>query len=204
MSVSTGEVVKGVATHIIGDDVTSQSVWYWLAVLDEAVDFATVLAAMIAKVEAIYDDIKSYVHQSTYLSDLIAHIWEWNAGESKWETGDLIGLDALSDTFEGTVTAFPNQVAGTMTAFSQDVNARARKSFGGLIETFATENEVTGAPFTAMAAAMVEWLTPITIAAGKTLYPCVATKYGAALPLLFGLISGLAGTQRQRKPGEGI
>lgn len=204
MTVQPDEAVKAVATHVIGDEVTSQSVWYWW--LDSVAEqtYATILAAAKTKIEAIYDDIKSYVHQDTDLTSLVMNIWDWNPTLGKWETGALIGVDTLTDTFEGTVTAFPNQIAGVLTAFTTDVNTRSRKSFGGLIESFATENELTAPPLAAMAAALAEWLTVIDLGGGDALYPIVPDKLGVMRVLLYGLVSGLAGTQRQRKPGEGI
>ena len=204
MAVQPNEIVKAVMTHVIGDETISQSVWYWWLDSAAEVAYATILAQVLAKVEAIYGELNSYIHSTTALTSLIAHVWEWNSGLGRWDTGNLIGVDTATDAFAGAVTAFPNAVAGVMTAFTQDVNVRARKSFGGLVETFATENEVEGSPLVAMAAALVEWLTVIDLGGGDILWPVCPDKTGVARVLLYGLVSGLSGTQRQRKPGEGI
>jgi len=204
MAVQPNDIVKAVASMTIGDEVTTQSVWYYWLDSAAEVAYATVLAALLTKVEAVYEDIKSYIHQSNALTSIVANIWEWDAGEGKWLTGPLIGVDTLTDAFEGTDDAMPNAVAGVMTGFSSDVNTRSRKSFGGLIETFATENEILGGPLAAMTAALTEWLTIIDLGGGDALFPVVPDRTGVARVILYGLVSGLSGTQRQRKPGEGI
>ena len=204
MAVDPGEIIKAVVTHMIADETVTQSVWYYLLDSAAAVAYGDVIDAVMAKIEDIYDEMASYIHQDTDLTSIILHVWEWSSGLGRWDTGRLIGVDVPTDTFGAAVTAFPNAVAAVMTAFTQDVNVRSRKSFGGLAESFATENEVVAAPLAAMTAALAEWLLPIDLGLGDALHPVCPDKTGVAQYLLYGLVSGLSGTQRQRKPGEGI
>jgi len=204
MTVQPGDVVKAVVTHIIGDNVVSQSVWHWWLQAGAEVDYATILAACRAKTEAIYDDLAAWIRSDSALTEIVAHIWAWSAVYGKWLTGPLIGVDTMTDTFGAADDPMPNQMAAVITAFTDDVNVRSRKSFGGIVEGIATENEIWYTPAGALTAALAEWLDPIDLGGGDTLYPVVCDKTGVARYLLYGLVSGLAGTQRQRKPGEGV
>ncbi|GAG77940.1 unnamed protein product [marine sediment metagenome] len=203
MTVGVGDLVKAVATHELLDDVISQSIWYW--VMDSAgeIEFSVVLAGIVAKVNEFYAEMEAQIHQDTALTSLVANLWEWDAEEG-WETGALIGVDTLTDAFATSTDMFPHAVAMTMTGFTQLPRTRSRKSVSGFADSTALSSEVTGAVLSTLAAALAVWLTDINLGGGVLMHPVVPKGVGGWEYLLYGLVSGLVGSQRQRKPGIGV
>jgi hypothetical protein len=203
MTVTAGEIIKAVATHHLPDNVISQSVWYWIADFDSDQTNTAVLAAVANKIEAFYADLASQIYDATSLGDVVVNKWSHDPVDG-WVTGPLVGVDSLSDTFSQATSMAPHSVAMIITAFTQDVNTRSRKSIGGQSDNIATVSDLIGTAVTALTNALAEWLTPYEISSGNDLVPVVPAKSGVVEYLLYGLISGLVGSQRQRKPGIGV
>lgn len=203
MTVSSGEVVKAVATHELLDNVISQSVWYWIVSSAAPVAYSTVLAAIKTEIETIYALMQAHIETDTHLTDLVVNKWEYNATEG-WHTGALVGIDTLSDSFSSAADMLPHACAMTITGFTQDPNVRSRKSFGGFTEDKVLDSDVTAPVTTAMANALGEWLTARTLGGSDELLPGVPAATGVFEYLLYGLVSDLIGSQRQRKPGVGV
>lgn len=203
MAVSPGEVLKAVATHELLGDVISQSVWYWVLDAVADVSYGTVLDAIAAQVEALYANMNAHINSGTQLTDVVVNKWEYNSTDG-WHTGALVGIEPLVDGFGAAANAFPHSVAAVVTAFTQKPKVRSRKSIGGIVESVADTSTVASAALSALAAFLADWLAPIVIDGSTQLLPVVPSETGVIEYLLYGLVSGIIGSQRQRKPGIGI
>ena len=203
MTVAPNEVVKAVVTHNLLDNVISQSVWYWLLDAAAPVAYSAIMAAIKTEIETIYGLMDSYINSNTALGDVVVNKWEWNATDG-WHTGALVGVNALSDSFAANVNSMPHAVAAVATAFTANPLVRSRKSIGGLTEDFSNDSDVVAGGITAMTNLLGEWLSARTISGSDVLQPVVPDATGTVRYLLYGLVSGLVGSQRQRKPGVGI
>lgn len=203
MTVASGEVVKAVATHELLDNVISQSVWYWILTSAAPVAYATILSNIVTEIETFYALLQAHLETDTHLIDVVVNKWEYTGGEG-WHTGPLVGVDTLTDSFSSVADMLPHACAFTITGFTQDPNVRSRKSIGGFTEDKALDSDVTAPVVSALANALGEWLTPRSVGGADLLHPVVPAATGVVEYLLYGLVSDLVGSQRQRKPGVGI
>jgi hypothetical protein len=158
---------------------------------------------MKTEIETLYGLLNSQISSATALTDLVCNKWEYNATEG-WHTGALIGTDTLSDGFSVGTDAFPHIVAATITGFCQEPKTRTRKSIGGFVESTADDSDLLAAAVTALGNFLGEWLTARVISGAEELVPIIPQYDGTWEYLLYGLVSDILGSQRQRKPGVGI
>jgi hypothetical protein len=203
MPVSSGELIKAVATHELDAGVISQSVWYWVyeGVSDQS--YNDIMVGLVGKLQTLYALMNSVITDDSQLTDLVVNKWLYSFAEG-WHTGALIGLDTLSSNFAGGTDAFPQAVAAVVTGFTQLPRVRSRKSIGGWLESAASDSTVLSTGLTALANFLGGWLQSLDLGGGELLVPVVPKTGGGWEYLLYGLVSGLMGSQRQRKPGIGI
>ncbi|MCK4627334.1 MAG: hypothetical protein KAV00_18625, partial [Phycisphaerae bacterium] len=136
--------------------------------------------------------------------DVVVHEWDWNAVESEWETGRFVGLDSLVEAPTLADDMLPHAVAATITGFSEDVNTRSRKSISGFCDTRQLESNWTGATIVDLVLTAASWISLFSLGGVDSLEAVVPSKLGVAESLIATLVSTVIGSQRQRKPGEGI
>jgi len=201
--VTIGTVVKAVSTMDMPGAVLAQNVWFWKMTGTSTRDDSLVLAAVVTAVEAFFTELITQISEECSLDDVIVHEWDYNVEEG-WHTGRFVGIADLDVTFTGTADMLPHADAGTITAFTLDVNRRSRKSVAGFTEATQTQSYWIASVLTALAAAGVEWLTDQVVSGADYLAPGLAGNNGIWYALITGLASAIVGSQRQRKPGIGI
>lgn len=203
MTVQQGTVLKAVSTEDLPGTVKAQNVWYWKLVGVNPISDTAAMDAIVDAIEAFFTDLATRTQENITLDDVIVHEWEFDAVEG-WQTGRFIGVRELSVVFTNVLQMLPHAVAAVITAFTQDVKRRSRKSIAGLTEDTQDSSAWSGDTVTALAAAAVEWLANRVILGSDQLEPGLAGYDGLWYPLVSALVSSITGSQRQRKPGIGI
>lgn len=141
------------------------------------------------------------------LLEYISLIWASDHVEvSEPVAGKWIPTDTFSMVQEGTNVgqALANAVAGVLIAKAPGARHFGRKFISPLTEAVATGNLMDGVLMTAMASALLAYITPLTTVLGSTLTPGVVDKTGAFHAFVGGTVSSILGSIRRRKPGVGI
>jgi len=204
MAVEQGTVLKAVLSIDMPDTQVAQNVFYWELNGTNPIDEQDIMDTIVDGLELLFDELDLRVVEGVHLDNVKVNEMDWNAGESRWDTGRFVGEEAIVDTFAGPGDMFPHAVAAVITAFTEDVKRRGRKFFAGFDEDVATGSTWSGATVTALVAAGVRWLVDLVIAGGDHLVPGIPSNLGTWLPFISVLISSIAGSQRRRKPGLGI
>lgn len=204
MAVQDGTILKCVADMVMPSDVVHQNVFYLK--LNTAAPWAD--AALVIEVgdyvDAVYANILDDIDNDCTLGDVIVNEWDWNAIEDQWETGRYVGLSALVGVPAGVGDMLPHAVAATTTGYSEDVGARSRKSYSGFTDDKQQESNWVAGAIVDLVAAAADWISLYALGGVDSLEPVIPTKTGLALSLIASLVSTIIGSQRQRKPGEGV
>lgn len=203
MVVQQGTILKAVSTMDMPENVKAQNVWYYKLVGVNPISDEDALDAIQTGVEAFFTDLIAAISSSCTLDDIIVHEWEWDVEEG-WQTGRFVGVRVISVTFTGTLQMLPHAVAAVITAFTEAVKRRSRKSVAGMTEDTQQDSIWSGTALTALALAAIQWLSNLVILGSDQLEPGLGGSDGGWWPFLSALVSAIAGSQRQRKPGIGI
>ena len=204
MPVSDGTVLKAVATIYMPESVIAQNVFFVkLNTVDPWAD--TTLGAQIANyVDAVYANILADMDSGCSLGDVDIHEWEWDGVLDKWVTGRFVDLAALTGAPAAAGDMSPHACAAVVTGFAEAVNTRSRKSFPGFGEAKNTESNWVAGTITNLVGAAADWISLYALGGTQSLEAVIPNKYGVAVPIIASLVSSIVGSQRQRKPGEGI
>lgn len=204
MAVNDTDILKVVVSLLLADNTIAQMVYHFLADFAAQQTNADVLDAVEVKVEDIYTELADEVSDAVTLDSMEVDVVEWDETEQEFLTTQTIGERSPSVTFTEVTEALPNQMAATMGAYTTYPKVRGRKAFPGFAENAADVGTLTTAAATALSGALAEYLGDITISAGNTLSPGVASKSTEAFRAFgSGWINTILGSQRSRKPGVG-
>lgn len=203
MAVQQGTILKAVSTMDLPLATKAQNVWYWKLVGINPISDEDAMEAIETAVENFFTEVIQSVQEDVTLDDVIVHEWEYSE-ELGWHTGRFVGVNELSVVFTGATEMLPHANAAIITAFTDDVKKRSRKSIAGYTEAAQTASEWAGPIITALVAAAVEWMSNQVILGSDQLQPGLPGKDGNWWPFIASLVSALVGSQRQRKPGIGI
>jgi len=203
MAVQQGVILKAVSTMDLPLAHVAQNVWYWKLVGVNPISDVDAMSTIVDGVHAFFTDVIASVENSVTLDDVIVHEWEYSA-ELGWHTGRFVGVSNLSVTFTGATEMLPHACAAVITAFTENVKKRSRKSVAGYSEATQTDSTWAGAVVTALVAAAAQWLSNLVILGSDQLQPGLPGKDGGWWPFIAMLVSAIVGSQRQRKPGVGI
>lgn len=119
--------------------------------------------------------------------------------------GEWIDSEEAVEAFHGTAAgdALPNLVAVVLVAKAIGKRLIGRKFFSGLAESATTANALSGAALAAFAQAAINYFTIYTTANNGHFGPGIIGKDGNFHAFASGLLSGMLGSMRRRKPGVG-
>ena len=203
MAISSGTILKVVASLLMPDSVIAQNVFYSVvADLVTSDDEADVVDDIITWVEAMYDNIKANIVSGVTTSDV--KVYEYDSIDDDW---DEVGSDTWSITMSNGNDMLPHGVAIVCHAKSLDPDVQATKYIPGFADSLITESDVQGGAVTTTALFCADWVTAFTGAAtGGDFGPGVWSTVGTVFKLFNGdySVNGQVGYQRRRKPGVGI
>lgn len=203
MVVQQGTILKAVSTMDLPLETKAQNVWYWRLVGINPISDEDALSAIETAVENFFGELTGAIKSTITLDDAIVHEWEYSV-ELGWHTGRLVGVKDLDVTFVNTDEMLPHAAAAVMTAYTDDVKKRSRKSIAGFAEDTQEASEWAGGTIASLVLAALEWLANQVILGSDQLEPGLPGKDGDWWPFIAALVSGIVGSQRQRKPGIGI
>lgn len=147
--------------------------------------------------QGIYDAIRNVMASS------------WTIGS--YQVEEMIGghwfpVEEVNFTYSGGSGSqqAPNSVAAVFLGKIAYSRAFSRKWFSGLAKDSLTGNSLAAAAITAFAIALTAYVNPIIDPAHGNLTPGMVTKDKVFHPFAVGILSGLLGSMRRRKPGVGI
>jgi len=203
MTVQQGTILKAVSTMNLPLATKAQNVWYWKLVGVNTISDADALLTIEAGIEDFFTEVALSTLDTVTLEDVVVHEWEYDA-ELGWHTGRYVGVNELDVTFGGEVDMLPHAAAAVITAYTEDVKKRSRKSIAGQTEGAQTASEWSAPVLTSLVLAAVQWLANLVILGSDQLEPGLPGKDGDWWPFIAALVSSIVGSQRQRKPGIGI
>jgi len=203
MAISSGTVLKIVASLLLPDASLAQNVFY--AVITDLVtsdDDDDVVSDMVDWVEAMFFQIVDEVSSQVASAGLT--VYEYDSVDGDW---DEVGTTTWDDFFDGSGDMLPHGVAAIVHAYSLDPDVAGRKYIAGLIESVCAESDLTAGAITALGDFGTQWTTPRTgTATGGTIAPGVWSNAQDQFRafLVDYAVNGVVGYQRRRKPGVGI
>lgn len=205
MSVSNGEYIKAVFEVDLPDGTIGQNVFNFRCSFTSDQANSAVLSAIEGYVEDIYNSLSTYIRSTLTVNLGAVNKMTWDAVNSLWETGTLVGYIAPAPTFGGSGDMLPNQVAPVMVANTTRPKSRGRKFLLGLVEAATAESDLVSAALTALGTALAHYIADETISAGNDLIVGVLREgVNQFLDFTDGEANSLVGTQRRRKPNVGV
>lgn len=153
---------------------------YWTPYLTEFYD------SLLPYISSIWDS----THYQVYVENI-----------HHWQPTDVITF-AQSGAESGQPIA--NAVAGVLIGNAGGIRHFGRKFISPLTEAVTTGNLMDSVLVTAMAEALLDWISPLTTAGGSVLTPGVLDASWTFHPFIGGTVSSVLGSIRKRKPGVGI
>lgn len=150
-----------------------------------------------AYISSIFTEVRTILASSAVTTtieyqDLVDGEWvTWGEEECVW-----------SGTASG--DPLPNQNALVLIAKGAAKWATGKKFFSGLAESQIVGNSMINDAVIAAAAALLAYITPYTGQISGDHVPGILNKDGEFVPFVGGLVSSLIGSQRRRKPGNGM
>lgn len=166
---------------------------------------ASTIASLDSWAEDFYETMAAQL-KSTFVAFTSAYdVIEWNAVDSIWEVVRNIGQGSGAPTFTNATERLPLQCAPCLVGFTEKPKSRGRKFIPHFCEDQQSASVVVAGAMTALAAALVEYLSGHIMATGHSVAPGVAsTKWEIFLPFVTGLVANNVFTQRRRTKGRGI
>lgn len=203
MAISSGTILKVVASLLMPDSVIAQNVFY--AVITDLVtsdDEDDVVSDMVDWVEEMYTQTAGSTVSGVQASDV--KVYEYDSVDDDW---DEVGSDVWTDTFSHASDMMPHGVAFICHAKTTDPDTQATKYIGGFAETAALDSDVVAGTITQLADFCDSWTdVRVGTATGGDIGPGVWSEAGTVFKLFNGnyVVNGVTGYQRRRKPGVGI
>jgi len=204
MSVTDGDIIKGVLEFESLEGVIMQNVFYFLAdFLSDELNSA-VVSAVEGYLEDLYNALSAYLEDGFTINPGDVDKVAWDAGESKWKVTQKLGQATPTITHTNTADPFPAQVAPVLVANTDRPTSKGRKFIMGCVEAMADHSYLETAAVTAMANALAHYIADETVSGSNVLSPGTIRKAANTfLPFNDGAVNGVVGTQRRRKPGYG-
>jgi hypothetical protein len=209
MALPDGTILKCVVTIELPDTVIAQNVWHWRLRDPESIEPTDIqiLNAIENHLEDIYTNLQSSIANDVLVDEVDVDVVEWNPTEEYWETVLNVGSRVLGINGSNATDAVPHGVAAAITGDTAQPRSRARKFFPGFAENGVDDSTWSGGVLTALAAAIVDWLTDRMVYSTAVLEPGIpgegVLSAGVWLPLISAAAQGIAAYQRRRKPGVG-
>lgn len=202
MAISSGTVLKVVASLLFPDSVIAQNVFNVVVTdLVTSDDEEDVVIDCITWLESMYTHFLAQIANDVTTSE--ATIYEFDAGDVDW---DEVGTDVWSVTFTNTNEMLPHGVACVVHARTIDPDVLGTKYIGGLTEDAQNNSNVGAGVIADMVDFLDEWITVfVGTATGGTFAPVIWSPTGTTPWLMSGTgyVNGQVGYQRRRKPGVG-
>lgn len=203
MAISSGTILRVVASMLLPDSVIAQNIFYTvvtdLVTSDDELDVVLDIGDWLAD---MYTQLASTVVDDVTASDY--KVYEYDPIDDDW---DEVGSDTWDDAFINSQDMVPHGVAGVCHAKSLDPDVQATKFLPGFGELGLTASDLSAGTISDMADFCDSWVTEfIGTATGGTFGPGVWSTPQEVFKLFSGVfvINGVAGYQRRRKPGVGI
>lgn len=150
-----------------------------------------------AYISSIFTEIREILASSAVTTTV--EYQELTAGE--WVT---FGEEECVWSGTGSGDPLPNQNALVFIAKGISKWSTGKKFFSGLAESQVVGNSLINDAVIAAAAGLLAYITPYTDGISGDLVPGILNKEGTFVPFVGGLVSSLIGSQRRRKPGNGM
>jgi len=121
---------------------------------------------------------------------------------TQWQTFDEAAISTTGS--QPATQTSPNSVAAVLIGKGEGIHAIGRKFISGIIETHLDANIWASTAVTALTAALVSYIAPVTGIGGGTLVPGILNKNGVFHRFVGGYLSSFIGSMRRRKPGNGM
>ena len=208
MPLNDGDVVKVVQEIEMPGNQIGANVFYWE--LDDPTpdnpSTAQVLTALLTRLQAIYGTVDQNLSTDYEFPVFSAEKIEWDG--TKWETTENLGEGLTAEAGESATEATPHGVAAVVTATTSRPQTRARKFIPGFIRNDVVDSNWAAGALTALNAFATSWLTDQAVVGNAYLVPVVVSvagpTAGTVFALVTGVVAGISGYQRRRKPGVGI
>ena len=203
MAISGGTILKVVVSLAFPSSVVAQNV-FWTLYTASGSDHSdnAVLNDLETWVEAIYAELLDLMHTNVSLDNM--KVYQYDVSEDDF---DEVGEEALVGVGTDAADYLPLGVAAVTNANTEDPDVQGRKFWGGFTEQENVSGGLTAAALVAVAAAVVEWVTPFTGAStGSGFNVGVWSPTKGTFNDFTGasFINADFGYQRRRKPGVGI
>lgn len=203
MTVTNGDILKLVVQAVLDDGTIAQNVFYLIANLAAPQADQSILNALETWVEDAYDNLDGEIVDDTTFDDIVCDIIEFVAG--KWETSYHVGTEAIDVTPTSIADPLPNQVAPFATFNTTRPKSKGRKYLFSFGEDTVSGSFLNAGSVTNMVAFAADILSTITLAPFNTLVPGIVRKgVDSFLEFQSATVTNVVGTQRRRRPGEGI
>lgn len=203
MTVSNGDVIQAVVDFITSGGNHFQNKFTWMAEFGEDRTDVQVVSAIVSWAGDFYDEMAAEILPDIDDPDVYVDKVEWETDH--WEVTEEIGEGIAGTTFTNGSESLPHQCAACLVGKTDRPRSRGRKFMPPFGEDRQAGGVFIGATLTALAAALVEYLAPVSVFGVDTLEPGVASKVtGTFLPFVAGLVTDYARTQRRRTPGYGV
>lgn len=208
MAVSDGDVIKVVQEILMPLSVEGANVYYWQ--LDDPTpdnpSTAQILSALLTRLQALYGAIDQNIVTDYEFPVFTAERVEWDG--TKWETVENLGEGLTNEAGEAVTNAVPHGVAAVVTATTSRPQTRARKFLPGFQNIDVVDSEWAAGALTALSNFSTAWMTDQAVVGNAFLVPVVTSvagpTAGTVFALVTGIVAGISGYQRRRKPGVGI
>lgn len=130
-------------------------------------------------------------------------VYLWDTGDDDWFLASEFAIDV--GTGGGTDRYNANQDAAVLIARTGDGTNPGKKFVAGLDDDRMVNGKVTDAALSELLDILTIWVTDFVATSGMTLLPVIISKVGHVIhPIVGGVVDAVIGSQRRRKPGNGI
>jgi hypothetical protein len=174
------------------------------------VEARNVFTASVTEVGGDTSPILWDVYMDMLLADICpvlhegVHFYGYDVYKQSGDRWELI--DEVSVNYVGEISgeAILNAAAVVLIGKAGGIRHFGRKFFGLLPESMTNNNTMIAGAATALAASLLDYISPVTGIGGGTLVPGIMDSGSSFHPFVGGTVSSLLGTMRRRKPGIGI
>lgn len=203
MDINDGDILTQIINFTLttGDDLQNKFTWKYSGNPHSDVG---IISALDGWAEDFYELMAAYLGSGITAFTAEYNLIEWDSETSEWVIAENIGTGGGTVTFTGTGHLLPFQCCPCLVGFTDRPKTRGRKFIPLFVELAQIDSTWEAAAYTAIAAALAEYLSSHTIETGKSVLPGVAsTITGTFHQFLSGMVKNIVFTQRRRTKGRG-
>lgn len=204
MSVVDGDILRISCNFELDDGTQLQNIWHMIRDGTDPISDATHVAAILAKLEQIYDKIVAQVVDNVVPKLSFVDRVEFNEIVDEWRVVENIGTFTLDWTPTNANEGLPYQAAPYIVFKTQRPRSVGKKYLFPFAEDQQNETILVGAAVTAMVALGVDVLSGKEVGGDVTLtFGIVRTGIQTWLNFLVAVVNDVIGSQKRRRPGVG-